>query len=117
MSKKRSKIVKELDPQEIKGFSPARIEHYLSLGYRPYLNEEGHTKWLTPAQMTLRGTAGGSGSSIKNLLHPRESRFYKRRKRRSHWRSFLRENWPVILIVIVLAAATLVLLRYPNLIF
>jgi len=50
MSKQRTKIVKELDPQELEGYSKAHIEHYLSLGYRPYLNEHGHIKWLTPAR-------------------------------------------------------------------
>lgn len=117
MSKHKTKIVKELDPQEVEGYSKARLEHYLSLGYRPYLNEKGQVKWLTPAQMTMRGSAGGTGLSLKKLLKPKNSYISKKRRKRRHWRSFFREHWLMILIVIVVALATLILLRYPNLIF
>jgi hypothetical protein len=117
MSKHKTKIVKELDPQEIEGLSPARIEHYLSLGYRPYLNEKGQIKWLTPAQMTMRGSAGGMGLSLKKLLKPKNSYLSKKRRKRHHWRSFIREHWLMILIVIVVALATVLIWRYPNLIF
>lgn len=118
MSKKRSKIVKELDPQKVEGYSKARIEHYLFLGYRPYLNEEGKIKWLTPAQKSLRGTAGGLGLALKRLLKPKQSKYYRhKRRRRSHLRSFLREHWLSILIMLLVAATILVLLLYPNLIF
>lgn len=47
MSAKRTKIIKELDPNEVKGFSQARIQHYLQLGYKPYLDEYSEVKWLT----------------------------------------------------------------------
>jgi len=117
MRKHKSKIVKELDPQEVEGYSKARIEHYLSLGYRPYLNDEGHIKWLTQAQMSLRSTGGGGGLSLKKLLRPKKSRYYKHRRRRSHWRSFVKENILMIILSLMAIVAVLLLVIYPYLIF
>lgn len=118
MSKQRTKIVKELDPQELEGYSKARIEHYLSLGYRPYLNEHGHIKWLTPAQMSLRGTTGGGGISLRKLLRPKHSAYYKsRRRRRTHWRSFIKANWFILSLAGLALIGAFYLLHYANMLF
>jgi hypothetical protein len=118
MSKQRTKIVKELDPQELEGYSKAHIEHYLSLGYRPYLNEHGHIKWLTQAQMSLRGTAGGGGISLRNLLRFKRSVHYKsRRRRRTHWLSFIKANWFFLSLVVLTLIGAFYLLHNAHILF
>lgn len=67
MRSKKSKIIKEIDPQDVKDLSQARIDHYLSLGYLPYLDENDHVKWLTQAQRNMRAVS--SRSVLPSIPH------------------------------------------------
>lgn len=119
MSTKRTKIIKELDPQEVEGFSEARKEHYLFLGYRPYLNEKDEVKWLTPAQMTLRASDSRHWYWLGGLFQPKYTvpSQKRRRRRRFHLWRFLAEHWLSIVIVIVILASLVALFFYPDTIF
>ncbi len=117
MRSKKTKIVKELDPQEVEGLSQARIEHYLVLGYRPYLDEKSHIKWLTQAQMSMRGISSHRVSSFRRMFPKRPvSRYRKKRSRRSRFH-YIREYWlPALMLLIVIAFLIVVFVK-PDLIF
>ncbi|MDI3503466.1 MAG: hypothetical protein PWP64_402 [Candidatus Cloacimonadota bacterium] len=117
MTRKKTRIVKELEPEEVEGYSQAQIEHYLSLGYRPYLDERSHIKWLTGAQYSLRGAHHVHVPVTRRLIHPRHSgRYRKKRGHRSLYR-FFREYWFFILLVVVLGVFLILVFFYPNLLF
>ncbi|MDD2615904.1 MAG: hypothetical protein PHH74_01820 [Candidatus Cloacimonetes bacterium] len=117
MSRKRTKIVKELDPQEVAGLSQARIDHYLSLGYKPYLDEHSHVKWLTQAQRAMRD-AVVSHRHIRLHRPPRPQHRKKRRSwRRDSFKQFIRAYWPFLLLIAVLIVGTGLLLIKPNIFF
>jgi len=114
MTSKRTKIVKDLDPQDVKGFSKARIEHYLRLGYKPYLDENSEVKWLTEASRNMR-EAGHKHPSLASRFAARNA--YK--KQRRHLRrggvfGFFRAYWPFILTLAVIAGVLTLLLLYPQ---
>ncbi len=117
MSTKKSRIVKDLDPQQVEGYSQARIEHYLALGYRPYLNEKGNVKWLTPAQRSLRGSFDRKPFSLRSMFG---QKFHSEvRKKRHHFSlgKLFRRHWLSLLVLLVISIMLLILLRYPYLIF
>ncbi len=89
MRSKKSKIIKEIDPQDVKDLSQARIDHYLSLGYLPYLDENDHVKWLTQAQSNMRAVSSRSVlPSIPHRIFQKKPAGRRRRKRGP--RGFLR---------------------------
>lgn len=119
MRSKKTKIVKELEPQEVEGVSPARIEHYLSLGYRPYLDEKSHVKWLTLAQMSMRGISNRNVRAHipRRFFHKKpKSRYRKKRSRRTKFR-FFREYWLFILVFIIIIIFLIFVFWYPDLLF
>ncbi|MCB5253774.1 MAG: hypothetical protein RBR69_01450 [Candidatus Cloacimonadaceae bacterium] len=117
MTSKKTKIIKELDPQDVKGFSQARIDHYLSLGYRPYLDEKSRIKWLTQAQRNMRG-AKSIRVPIMHRIFPKKvkSRYRKKRHKRN-FGVFIQDNWFFIFTVFLVAIFVILVLLKPDLIF
>jgi hypothetical protein len=119
MRSKKSKIVKELDPQEVEGISQARIQHYLSLGYLPYMDDKSHVKWLTQAQMSMRGISSRHVSvRIPHRIFPKKKtgRYRKKKGRRSFFR-FIRDNWFFITVSLVIVIFLILAFLDPDLIF
>ncbi|MCB5263038.1 MAG: hypothetical protein LHW64_03890 [Candidatus Cloacimonetes bacterium] len=119
MRSKKSKIVKELDPQEVEGVSQARIEHYLALGYRPYMDEKSHVKWLTEAQMSMRGVSNRHvRHKVPFRIFPqkRTGRYRKKRGHRSFFR-FIKDNMGFILISLLIFMFLILVYLKPGLIF
>lgn len=117
MTSKKSKIIKELDPQDVEGLSQARIEHYLSLGYRPYLDDKSQVKWLTQAQMSMRNAKSLRVPFTRRILPKKQANRY-RKKRYSHGRfRFFRVNWFFILILLIIVIFVILVLLNPDLIF
>jgi len=117
MTKRKSKIVKELDPNDVEGFSEARIRHYLSLGYHPYLDENSKIKWLTGSQATLRGAKKVKISLGHNIFPTKNRKKHRRRRRRHHLLSFIRQHWLFILIVALVLIWLGVIYLFPNIVF
>lgn len=102
MSRKRSKIVKELDPNEVEGFTQARIEHYLRLGYKPYLDKHAEVKWLTDASRNMRD-AKTRRPSLRSIILTHYSLKKRRRvMRKAGPLAFIRAFWPFLLILAVI---------------
>lgn len=114
MKSSRTKIVKELKAEEIEGLSQSKIESYLNMGYKPYLDSKGNIKWLTQAQYDLRTVERSKSSSFRRspkMIKPVQSKSKRYRK------SFLREYWLTLIIVILIAIAVLIIIKFPHLIF
>lgn len=117
MAKKKTKIIKELELHEVEGYSQARIEHYLSLGYRPYLDEKSKVKWLTPAQRSMRSMLN-TRVPLSHRLFPSKNHEKRRRRKRSHpFIRFLRVHLFFVLMVVVVLAFVALLYFYPNIFF
>ncbi|MCK9556712.1 MAG: hypothetical protein PHO85_01500 [Candidatus Cloacimonetes bacterium] len=117
MSRKRTKIVKELDPQEVEGFSQARINHYLSLGYKPYLDEKSHVKWLTQAQLGMRDAVTRHRPfRIQRPPHYIRKKHRRRWMRPSLWH-IVCSSWPFLLLLGILAVGVALMLIRPNILF
>ncbi|MDD3535566.1 MAG: hypothetical protein PHC50_05400 [Candidatus Cloacimonetes bacterium] len=114
MARTKTKVIKELEPEDIAGYTPARIEHYYNLGYRPYLMENGKIKWLTPAQRSMRAAKVRKPKLRTNLFGRPRNITRKKRRRRSYFRSFFREHWLSLLITAILIAAAILLYLYAN---
>ncbi|HHV37302.1 MAG TPA: hypothetical protein GXX77_05670 [Candidatus Cloacimonetes bacterium] len=114
MSSRKTKIVKELKIGDVEGVSQSKIEGYLSMGYKPYLNEKGKIKWLTEAQYSLRKLAEErTDKTLWGFKLPR-----RRKSRRRQLKSnFFLDNWLIILIVSLILLALLILYKYPHIIF
>ncbi len=110
MSRDRFQVVEELDPASIKTVSELQRNHYLALGYRPYLMSNGKIKWLTEANRVYRSAKASHHVPLRPVKFASGSR---RRKRRHGSRilSFLRENWLFILIVLVILAMIVFMMR------
>lgn len=117
MSRTKTKVIKELEPEEIKGYSPARIEHYYSLGYRPYLMENGQIKWLTPAQRSMRAAKNNKYKIRLSFLGRPKQPGRKKRRRHSYLHSFMREHWLSLLITVALVLGALLLYFFSDNIF
>lgn len=119
MRSKKSKIVKELDPQELEGISEARIEHYLALGYLPYLDEQSHVKWLTQAQMSMRGISNRSVRAqvpFRRFPKRKKSQYRKKRSRRNAFQFFW-DNWVLITVSLIVFIFLIIAFLNPELIF
>ena len=117
MSSRKKRIVKELAPEEVEGFPLARIQHYLELGYKPYLDEDNEVKWLTPAQRSLRGSVN-THIPLSRKLFPK--RFYFASTHKHHHTMvyrFIREYWRFVLIFAFIGIVLYVLLVHPYLVF
>jgi hypothetical protein len=114
MSKKRSKIVKQLELHEIKGFSEARIEHYLRLGYKPYLDEHSEIKWLTDASRNMRDAKDHRPSMSSRIATRNALRRQHRKMHRGGIYGFFCAFWPFIVTLVVIAGALTLLLLYPQ---
>ena len=119
MRSKKSKIVKQLDPQEVEGVSQARIEHYLSLGYLPYLDEKSHVKWLTQPQMSMRAISSrNTRVRIPHRILPKKQtgRYRKKQAQRSFFH-FVQDNWIFALVLLIIVLFLLLAFLDPELIF
>lgn len=101
MAKHKSKIVKELDPKDVEGFSEARIQHYLSLGYHPFLDERSKVKWLTPAQANMRVASRMKVPFSHYIFTPKSKGRYRRRRRRNRFLSFVLHHWLFIVLTLL----------------
>ena len=114
MSTKRHLIVKELDPESVTGYSANEIKHYVSLGYRPYLLENGTIKWLTAAQRTYRELRHAPRRSFKRHFQkntsPKKARYKQRRG--SSFKSFFREHWLFLLLLVSTAVIILIICKF-----
>lgn len=101
MKKQKFLVVQELDPESVEDIEQHKRDHFLSLGYKPYLLADGTVKWLTDAQRVYREAKTTPASLLPKFL-PRGSRSLRRRhKHRSNFRKFLLEHW---LFITMLAA-------------
>jgi hypothetical protein len=117
MTRKKTKIVKELEPDEVEGYSPARIEHYLSLGYRPYLDERSHVKWLTQAQRSLRGAKNTRVPVTRRLIPQKKTGRYRKKKGHRTLYRFIREYWFFALTILIVVAFVVLIIVFPDQIF
>lgn len=117
MGTRKSKILKELEPEEIEGYTETQIQYFMSLGYKPYLNAKHQVKWLTDAQRSMRGTVGSS-IPLSRRIFPKN--IYNEGKRGNPhfnlWR-FIRYYWLTVLVSAITTVIVIVLLRFPGLIF
>lgn len=114
MSSHKTKIVKELKIDDIHDIPKTKIEGYLSMGYKPYLNEKGNIKWLTEAQYAIRKM------SEQMYSNPRfKTKLFRRKKsrKRQFKSNFFLDNWKLIAFVVLILLAILVLYKYPHIIF
>lgn len=114
MSTKRHMIVKELDPESVTGYSENEKKHYVSLGYRPYLLEDGTIKWLTAAQRAYREMRYAPRRSLKRLFNkntrPKNVRYKKRRGRSV--KNFFREHWLFLLLLVSTALVIFLIFKF-----
>ncbi len=114
MSTKRHMIVRELDPESVTGYSVNEMKHYVSLGYRPYLLEDGTIKWLTTAQRAYREMRNAPRRSLKRFISgntPSKNIKYKR-KRGSRVKSFFREHWLFLLLLVSTALIIFIICQF-----
>lgn len=114
MSKRRDKIVQELDPQTIDGFTEAQKQYYISLGFKPYLNAAGRIKWLRPDQHSLRIAAVNRRPFFKMIFDTRNIYARQRRKHTPTLVKILRHNWFFILIIAIIICIMLYILLHPT---
>ncbi len=100
MSKRRTHIIEELDPQNVENFSEAQKQFYTSMGYKPYLNADGKTVWLSPELHPLRINSKTRRPFFKRLFYRSKIVVPERRRRRPWIQKFLRHNWILFLIII-----------------
>jgi hypothetical protein len=108
MRKNKYNIVEELDPDSLEGVSELQKKHYLSLGYKPYILQNGRTKWLTDAQRVYKATVSRHRLVNKKV----KSKGSTKRKRRRHDRfsSYIRDNWLWLSLVAISIIAIIVVL-------
>ncbi len=116
MSSNRSKIVQELDPETVEGYTKAQKRHYLSTGHRPYLDENGRVKWLTLTQYTVRGDARIKTSRMRQLFARPVTHLVRKRPHRPGFVKFLMQYWLTILVVALVVASAVVLYIRPELV-
>nr|MDK2851416.1 hypothetical protein [Candidatus Cloacimonadota bacterium] len=105
MAKQKSKIVKELDPKDVEGFSEARIKHYLSLGYRPYLDERSKVKWLTLPQFTMLEASQVKVPITHYIFGSKNKGRYRRRRHHGRFVGFVLRHWFFALLLLTIFAA------------
>ena len=111
MSKKRFQVVEELDPASVQGVSDIQRNHYLSLGYKPYLMADGRIKWLTQANRVYRTAQAAHHIplAIKTGGSPAKGR--RRRKHSNRIINFVRQNWLILVLVLLALIAIVYVLR------
>ena len=117
MPNRHDKIVQELDIQSLDGFSNAQKEYYKSIGFKPYLSVKGKVRWLNQDQHALRINSGRKRPLLHRLFLKKTAYIPRGRKHRSQFVRFIHHNWGFLLLVIVIAVAALVLMKYPQLLF
>ena len=118
MKKQNYLVVQELDPDSVEDIEQHKREHYLRLGYKPYLLTDGSVKWLTDAQKVYRA-ANSTPASILPRLHTKRNTGHKRNrhKHRSNFHKFLLEHWLFITMMAVLVFGLWFLWTNWNVIF
>jgi len=99
MSKRRTHIIEELDPHNVENFSEAQKQFYASMGYKPYLNADGKTVWLSPELHPLRINSKVRRPLFKKLFGRNKIVIPERRRRRPWITKFIRHNWLLFLII------------------
>lgn len=99
MKKQKFLVVQELDPESVEDIEQHKREHYLHLGYKPYLMADGAIKWLTETQRVYREASTTPKSIIPRFHSPRSSR---KHKHRSNMHKFFLEHWLFITMLMVL---------------
>lgn len=115
MSKRRDKIVQELDPELVEGFTNAQKVYYTSLGFKPYLSESGRTKWLQPEQHSLRINASKRPSWLKRAFSGHHVPTLNHHKHRPTLVKIITHNWIFILTVLAIAAIIYYITMNPQL--
>jgi len=118
MKKQKFLVVQELDPESVEDIEQHKREHYLSLGYKPYLLTDGSVKWLTDAQRVYREASTTPVSVLPRFLHKKSGgNFRRRHKHRSNLHKFLLEHWLFIAMMGVLVVGLWFLWTNWNVIF
>ena len=117
MARKHAAILQELEIDEVEGYTEAQKKYYTSLGFKPYLNEEGKVKWLRPDQHSLRINAKLKRPFWARLFPHKKVQMPHRRKHRPVLVKFVQRNWLFIIIVIIVIVAVVYIFRNPQLIF
>ena len=117
MVKKHAKITQELELENVDGYTEAQKKYYSSLGFKPYLTENGRIKWLRPDQHLLRINSHLRRSRSARLFHRKNVHFPHRRRHRPAIVKLIQRNWLFILIVIIGLLAVVLVLLNPQIIF
>jgi hypothetical protein len=117
MARKHAAILQELEIDEVEGYTEAQKRYYTSLGFKPYLNEDGKVKWLRPDQHSLRINAKLKRPFVARLFSHKKVQFPRRRRHRPALVKFVQRNWLFIIIVTIVIVAVVYLIRNPQLIF
>ncbi len=116
MRKEKHDIIQVLDPDEVTGLTDAQKKHYLSLGYQPCKLASGRIKWLNMGQQAAMLTKKRHGYSIIPKAKTRDSSTRRRRSVEINpFREFVRRNWIIILLALIIIAL-LCVVKYWNLI-
>lgn len=116
MAHKRGEPMQELDIKDVEGFTEAQKAYYASLGFKPYKNSAGRIKWLMPDQHSLRMVSSRKKSIFRRIFNLAPPLNYRRRKHRSAFTKLMQHNWLWFLLFIILIAAVVVLMYYPQII-
>lgn len=100
MSKNKYIVVQELDPDSIEGLPELYKNHYLKLGYKPYLMGDGSTKWLTDTQRVYKETRAIHKITVKKPPPMKINGMIRKRKNSNRIVRFFRRHWLMILLVI-----------------
>ena len=114
MSRKHSGIMEELDLQDVKGFTEAQKNYYVSLGYKPYRNTSGRIKWLSPDLHQHRIYNIKKRSFFERLFSFPPKQIPFRRKHRPKLVKMIQGNWFFIIILIALAIFLATLIFFPH---
>jgi hypothetical protein len=118
MKKTKYQVVQELDPESVDDIEQHKRDHYVSLGYKPYLLSDGTVKWLTETQMVYH-RANSVHSPILPKLKSSSSNPSKRRrsKHRSNLHKFFLQHWVFIVVMVLLIIGMWFLWTNWNVIF
>lgn len=111
MSKEKFKVVEELDPASVTGISELQRNHYLALGYKPFLMSNGRVKWLTEANRVYRTARTTHHIPLMPVTHKSRQNGRKKHRRTSPVLVFLKENWLFILIILAILAVIVFVMR------
>ncbi|HNQ43459.1 MAG TPA: hypothetical protein PKI59_03480 [Candidatus Cloacimonadota bacterium] len=114
MSTKHTRILQELDPETVEGYTEAQKRYYLNGGYRPYLDENGKVKWLTLTQYSMRGDISYKAPRIRLLPPKKLTNQRRRRPHRTMIVKFVREYWLTIMLVLLSVMTVMVFITRPE---